>query len=235
MRDVYQDDERMEMYKTLDVLLRGGFHRAGVYCFWNPENREPFYIGVSNDLPERFAQHNSLRGQPGRGNKATEVNEWFSEHTRLGFSVVLQGGIADETYEPFSRNAEGQLLEGYKRVHGGLPPWNKIGASQTGAGFVKKNSAVWTDLMTSRMDSLIVARKTIRGLDEDASAEWNELTIHPARTSMMHFDGISDDAIRLALPRLFKHLLEADPSTYAGYDVRLGEYLQLPAPHPELS
>lgn len=121
VRDVYAGDERQEMYEALDVLLRAGFHRAGVYCYWDPDTRQPFYIGLAKDLAARFAQHNGLKGcRPGKGNKGKQINDWFSVHERLGFSVVLQEGLADETYEPFARNAEGQLLEGYRRVHGAL-------------------------------------------------------------------------------------------------------------------
>jgi hypothetical protein len=95
VRDVYADDERLQMYETLDVLLRAGWHRAGVYCFWDPETRQPFYLGLAKDLPARFAQHNCLKGRrPGKGNKGEQINGWFSEHERLGFSVVLQEGMA---------------------------------------------------------------------------------------------------------------------------------------------
>lgn len=235
VRDVYRDDQRMEMYETLNVLLRGGFHRAGVYCYWNPESRAPFYIGLAKDLPTRFAQHNCLKGRrPGNGNKGRQINDWFSQHERLGFSLVLQEGLADEGHEPFSRNAEGQLLEGYRRVHGELPPWNEVGGSRTGAGFVKENSAGWTELMTGRRDSLLVARKTIRGLNDDATAEHYELLIHPARTGLLHLDGgIDDRAVLRALKVVIGWSVTAAPSLYEDLDVRLTEYLEQPAPHPE--
>jgi hypothetical protein len=233
VRDVYIDDERLLMYETLDVLLRAGWHRAGVYCFWDPETRQPFYLGLAKDLPARFAQHNSLMGcRPGKGNKGEQINAWFSEHERLGFSVVLQEGMADETYEPFARNAEGQLLEGFRRVHSKLPPWNQIGGSRTGAGYVRDNSAAWVDLMTGRGDSLLVARRTIRGLNDDASAEYSELIIHPARTGILQFEGVDDHAIRRALGLIVERSSKFQP---IGEDLgaRLDNYLQQAAPHPE--
>lgn len=36
---------------------------GGVYVFWNPDTREPLYVGIAGALPERFAQHNGLRGR----------------------------------------------------------------------------------------------------------------------------------------------------------------------------
>ncbi len=233
VRDVYADRERLQMYEALDVLLRAGWHRAGVYCFWNPETREPFYLGLAKDLPVRFAQHNSLKGRrPGKGNKGRQINSWFSEHERLGFSVVLQESLADETYEPFARNAEGQLLEGFRRVHGALPPWNEIGGSRTGAGYVKENSAAWVDLMTGRGDSLLVARRTIRGLNDDASAEYSELIIHPSRTGILQFEGVDDLAIRRALSLIVEMSSEFHPID-EDLNARLNQYLEQPAPHPE--
>lgn len=233
-RDVFTDDERLQMYETLDVLLRAGWHRAGVYCFWDPETRQPFYLGLAKDLPKRFAQHNSLKGcRPGKGNKGAQINAWFDDHERLGFSVVLQESLADETYEPFARNAEGQLLEGYRRVHGQLPPWNQIGGSRTGAGYVQENSAAWVDLMTGQGDSLLVARRTIRGLNDDPAAEYNELVIHPARTAILQFEGIDDLAIRRALGLIIEMTPKFDPFD-DDLGVRLDNYLREPAPHPEL-
>jgi hypothetical protein len=85
--------------------------------------------------------------------------------------------------------------------------------------------------MTRRGDSLLVARRTIRAND-DASAEYSELIIHPARTGILQFEGIDDDAIRRALGVIVEmsskfHLIDED------LGVRLSSYLQQPAPHPE--
>jgi hypothetical protein len=49
---------------------------------------------------------------------------------------LLQEGIADETYESYSRNVERQLLGGYLRLHGVLPPWSGIWGSRVSAGYV---------------------------------------------------------------------------------------------------
>ncbi|MCW2689819.1 MAG: Excinuclease subunit domain protein [Mycobacterium sp.] len=81
----------------------------------------------------------------GQLTEINEINEWFASHSRLGFSVVLQEGLADEIYEPYSRNAEGQLLEGYRQAHRRLPPWNGIGGSRVGVGYARGNSVAWVD------------------------------------------------------------------------------------------
>ncbi|WP_197696000.1 GIY-YIG nuclease family protein [Mycobacterium sp. E1715] len=222
------------MYATLDVLLRAEWHRAGVYCFWDPDTGDALYIGVTNDLAERFAQHNSLKGyRPNSGNKGRQVNEWFTTHSRLGFSVVLQDAYADETDEPYSRNAEGQLLEGYRQVHLSLPPWNNMGGSRMGASYVRQNSAAWVDYMTGKLDSLVVARSTIRGLNDDASAEYNEIQIHLARTALLHGNSAFDDAKLLeGLERLIERMRHYSEWWRENGD-RLRDHLKRPAPHPE--
>lgn len=154
VRDVYSDAERTELYDAVEMLTRGNdWSRAGVYCFWDPTSRAPLYIGVAGKLHVRFAQHNSLKGnRPGNGNKGVEINAWFAKNPRIGFSVVLQEAMADEEYEPYARNAEGQLLEGFRRFRGVLPPWNRVPGSRVGASFVKRNSVWWVDAMTGALD-----------------------------------------------------------------------------------
>jgi hypothetical protein len=117
VRDVYQNDERLMMYESLELLTRGNdWSRSGVYCFWDPRKCEALYMGLASVLPARFGQHNSQRGtRPRKGNKGREIDAWFGEHDRLGFSIILQEALADEEYEPYARNAEGQLLEGYRK------------------------------------------------------------------------------------------------------------------------
>ena len=89
------------------------------------------------------------RLKPNKGNNGKQINDWFANHPRLGFSVLLQEtGMADETYESYSRNLERQLLGGYRRLHGVLPPCSGIWGSRVGAGYVPNNSAAWVDYTT---------------------------------------------------------------------------------------
>lgn len=233
VRDVYREKDRQSLYDDLSMLLGTGWHRAGVYCFWDPASNKALYIGLAKDLPTRFAQHNGLRGtRPGPGNKGKQINDWFLQTEQLGFSVVLQEAMADETYEPFARNAEGQLLEGYRKIHGRLPPWNRIGGSRVGASHVIDNSGAWVDLMTGTGDSLLVARRTIRGLNEDPDAEYTELVIHPARSALLQLEGIDDIAILRAVELITRMTQRFDPFA-ENLTARTISYLTQPAPHPE--
>lgn len=234
VRDVYSDGERAVVYAALQMLTRGNdWSRSGVYCFWDPSNGEALYIGLASHLPDRFAQHNSLKGmRPRKGNKGKEISAWFGAHQRLGFSIVLQEALADEEYEPYARNAEGQLLEGYRRFHGRLPPWNNMGGSTRGAEFVRHNSVWWIDAMTGANDSPVVARRTVRSLSEDASAEYFENCIHMARTQLANFDGASDEQISAAIGRAIEW--RAGPPLFdSELAQRLRDYFSQPAPHPE--
>lgn len=233
VREVYEDAERSEVQRSLADLIRGNsWHTAGVYCFWDPEQLEPLYIGLASNLPARFSQHNGLNGnRPRSGNKGREINEWFLSNKRIGYSLVLQEGLADESVEPYSRNGEGQLLEGYRRVHGKLPPWNLIGGSRLGAGFVRNNSAIWVDLMTGRYDNLLVARRTLRGLNEDPTAEYYEVNIHMARTAFSLYESANDENIISAMNFNMNNI-----PPYARL-IEIGDlntYLSEPAPHPEI-
>lgn len=222
------------MYEALELLTRGNdWSRSGVYCFWDPIKCEALYIGLASSLPARFGQHNSLRGsRPRKGNKGKEIDAWFAQHTRLGFSIILQEALADEEYEPYARNAEGQLLEGYRKFHGKLPLWNSVGGSRQGATFVRHNSAWWVDAMTGVKDSLVVARRTIRELSDDASAEYFENCVHMARTPLAGIDGAGSGQIAAAIDRAIEW--RAGPPLYdAELAGRLREYFSQPAPHPE--
>lgn len=239
VRDVYADYERQTIYRTLrEMLGNNDWSSAGLYCYWDPSTREALYIGLAKDLAARFAQHNSLRGcKPSTGNKGAQINDWFARHERIGFSIVIQEGLADESYEPYSANAEGQLIEGYRALHGRLPLWNKIGGSRHGARYAATHTATWFDFMTGRADGLVVARRTLRELNDDATAEYNEITIHTSRTGLSlhpHGGTIDDTAVLGGVERMVAAMSAfpwADPDRYNTLRV----YLQQPAPHPETS
>jgi len=238
VRDVYTNTERRTMHKALRELLPSGdWSKAGLYCYWDPESREALYIGLSKDLPSRFAQHNGLKGKPGHGNKALEINDWFQTHDRIGFSIVLQSALADDIYEGNTKLGEGQLIEGYRALHDKFPPWNKVSGSTDGHKYVGTDTAVWFDFMTGKADGLVVARRTIRELNDNATADLNEGRVHTSRTGMNHHatDGKLDDTAILAC---LKDTVERD-ARIAPYlaDLytfeKLRDYLRQPAPHPE--
>ncbi|MFC9838860.1 hypothetical protein ACFVKB_34380 [Rhodococcus sp. NPDC127530] len=238
IRDVYTDAERRTMYKTLRELLPSpDWSTAGLYCYWDPHTREALYIGLSNNLPSRFAQHNSLSGKPGKGDKALEINDWFRTHDRLGFSIVIQDAVADDDYGRYSKIAEGQLIEGYRALHDKFPPWNKISGSTDGHGYVGADTATWFDFMTGKFDGLVVARRTIRGLNDDGAADLNEGRIHMSRTAM-NFHAVDrkldDSAILAGLKDQVAMTMRVAPYMASLYSFEgLRDYLMQPAPHPE--
>jgi hypothetical protein len=239
VRDVYTDSERLTMHKTLNEMLgNNDWSSAGIYCYWDPDTHEALYIGLAKDLPARFAQHNSLKGiKPNSGNKGQQINDWFSAHPRLGFSIVIQEGMADDARGRYTEIAEGQLIEGYRALHDKFPPWNKISGSKDGAKYAGQHTGAWFDFMTGKVDGLIVARRTIRELNDDATADYNECTIHTSRTGLtLHpHDGTADDAGILDGVRRMAAAIEIDPLQGDRLYVRLRDYLRQPAPHPESS
>jgi hypothetical protein len=236
VRDVYRHAERLELRKSLAGLLPTGggtWSPAGVYCFWDPETHDALYVGLASNLPNRFAIHNGIRHAPPRGNKSREIKEWFRTHRRLGYSIVVQSALSDDKYENASSRAEGQLIEGHRLRYGFIPPWNNIGGSTEGAAKAGILTGGWFDLLTGRRDSLVVSRRTIRGLDADWDAEMKESDLLVTRIPPLvdSYPEIDDGAIRRALSRM------CDNAEYWGTTsarcAELAAYLEEPAPHPE--
>lgn len=233
IRDVYTNDDRQDMEKVLGEFLCGSWNTAGIYCFWDPDTHDALYLGLSKDLAARFAQHNGLLGTPGKGNKAKEIDAWFETHKRLGYSVIVQSSFADDAAEGYTKRAEGQLIKGHELHFGNIPPWNNMGGSVDGASKAGIITGAWFDFLTGRQDSLLVSRRTIRQLNEDATAEYNECDILMARTPLvlLQFGHETDD-------RSIVEGLEymRDSPMYQRSTERhdeLIEYLHEPAPHPE--
>src|ERR1700686_1460990 len=64
-----------------------GFASVGVYAFHNPYTRELLYIGYTNDLHRRFMEHNGLGEYDQKTSKWKKVQEYFTSHPKLGFSI----------------------------------------------------------------------------------------------------------------------------------------------------
>jgi hypothetical protein len=70
--DIYRSDERPQVWEALQSLLledSPDWSRKGVYGYWDPETKKLLYLGLANNLPERFSQHNGLVPHSG-GNKS---------------------------------------------------------------------------------------------------------------------------------------------------------------------
>lgn len=179
IRDVYRSDERTGLRDALRSLLPvGGYnwHPSGVYCFWDPDTRDVLYIGLAKDIERRFAQHNGLVGSAARGNKRKKIEEWFAEHPRLGYSIIVQSAavvlLEDfglDTSSEIIAIGEGQLIEAHLQRFGVRPPWNAIGGSTYGATWTGPLSAGYFLLLTGRVDGLLVARWTAPAISEALS------------------------------------------------------------------
>jgi hypothetical protein len=234
IRDVYSYAERWDFRASLKTLLPTSgniWSPAGVYCFWDPQSHDALYVGLASNLANRFAEHNGIRR--GTGNKSRQVKEWFRSHDRLGYSIVVQSAVSDDKYEGASRRGEGQLIEGHRLRFGSIPPWNQMGASLEGSAKAGVLTGAWFDMLTGRQDSLVVSRRTIRGLNMDWDAEMKESDLLVARVPPLldNWTEVSDEAIRRALARL-----NANANYWgmtSGRCAALAAYLDVPAPHPE--
>lgn len=194
--DIYRSDERTQVWEALHSLLpedSPDWSRKGVYGYWDPERKELLYLGLANNLPERFAQHNGLTPHSG-GNKHGEIEAWFEGHEQLGLTTMIQAGavgLLDLMHEispslgaessKIIALGEGQLIELHRQETGARPSWNQVGGSKYGAELAVENSHSLIPILSAARDSLFVARRTLRDLtDDDCALAW-ETTIHSAR------------------------------------------------------
>ena len=194
--DSYGWDERKLVWQALQSLLLGeesDWSRKGLYVYWDPQTREMLYTGLARDLAERFAQHNGLVRHSG-GNKLPSITEWFSQHPRIGFSVLLQAAgvqVLDTISEmsltlgarsdDIIRAAEGQVIELHRLERGSRPRWNDVGGAIRGREWAVDSGRSLIRVLTSETDSLFVARATVRDLADDDVARGHEVTIHGGR------------------------------------------------------
>ncbi|MBU8857409.1 MULTISPECIES: GIY-YIG nuclease family protein [unclassified Micromonospora] len=246
IRDVYGPDERRTMGAALRELLPAvGFdwHPSGVYCFWDPQSRDVLYVGLAKDIPKRFAQHNGLSGSSTKGNKRAEIDQWFTTHSAIGYSILVQSGAVAmiespslDTPSEIIALGEGQLIEAHRQRYGARPPWNAIGGSTGGARWAGAFSSGWFALLTGRQDCLLVARRTIRQLAGDPLSIGREMTLHAARLNAAHLSGLGgqpfgDKEIVLALEQLVTN--PPGGASFVYDDFTASGYLHLDAPHPE--
>ena len=211
IRDVYSYGDRTEMRAAIDDIASPldsyGFASAGVYVFFDPVEFEVLYIGLARDLAQRFAQHNGLASMPISGCKRAQLEEWFSQHESLGYSIFVQscfdqvavsrqaGTMSAEYYdeegatfweygesglEDIKAN-EGVLIEAYLQRHGHLPRWNSIGGAIHSRDQAKPAIYAQLDLAIGLIDSLLLARKSIRGLSSDPTFMTYEEALHVGR------------------------------------------------------
>jgi hypothetical protein len=168
------------------------------------------YVGLAVDIGERFAQHLGLKSCRASGCKREQVNAWFKNHETIGYSVILQsanmqpvvgrlaqhlglaGPEADELQPGELRYLEGRFIEAHRRRFGTRPPWNSVGGSRFGqAQVAEREPEALLDILTGRVDSLLVARPSLRDLAASPTAVAFEICLHTARlwAAMFGFGG----------------------------------------------
>lgn len=194
--DSYSMDERAEVRDALKVLLapnQPDWSPAGVYCYWDRDSHDILYLGLTKDLPGRFAQHNGLVSHPEGGNKWKHIKPHLETRGRIGFSILLQGkaiSLMEQLYEidatlgwqqqQVLAVGEGQLIETHRLVYGRRPPWNTDPGSLLGRRWATE-AAPLLELLAARRESLFAARVPIRQLATDLGPRFKEGVIHASR------------------------------------------------------
>jgi hypothetical protein len=207
--DAFGPAEAGEVRDALEELLgpRSGsaWRGGGVYVFWEPLNREPLYVGISGDLPLRFAQHLGLRSAPSEGCRREQIAAYFQAGAdRIGYTAIpisnlnpistarqravlgLEERELIELNEALSaealnevRTIEGWLIASNEVLFGAVPRWNRdparVPRRAPGLADLTLRTAVGVE------DSLLQARLTIRGLLAEPGPGLFEEHLHAAR------------------------------------------------------
>lgn len=266
IRDVYGYDDRTEMQAAIDDIASPldsyGFASAGVYIFFDPVKLEVLYIGLARDLAQRFAQHNGLAGMPVSGCKRVQLEKWFTQHKSLGYAIFVQSYIDqvavsrqvgtksaeyyDEENDAFwgygeggledIKANEGVLIAAYLQRHGHLPRWNKIGGAVQSRKRATAGIYAQLDLATGQIDSLLLARRTIRELSSDPTAMSYEEALHVGRLwSIVETFGAGVDSLTIlkCLAEEAKKQRHINPELLrVSNRIYASEYYLLPPPVP---
>jgi len=206
INDVYKKECAEEIAAALDDLCSPndnyGWSSDGIYCYWDYNTKEIYYIGLSVDLTERFKQHNGLI-TTGSGNKKEYIDKYFEENDILGFSIFVQSPLSQPSIPRKNKNliwenpdskdrknhklTEGILLESYKQNHGKFPKWNKVGGSSIGQKRVKDGNYTIIEGFTSTTFHPLVSRTSLRELSSNPTYEGYENGfLHVIRMGMLH-------------------------------------------------
>ena len=209
--EAYTSGERHQLWTALKDLLPKedpDWSRNGLYVYWDPGSKDMLYVGLASNLPKRFAQHNRLVPHSG-GNKRAEIDTWFETHEYLGFTIMIQAGavaLLDQLNEvsvtmgaktaDIIAGAEGQLIQLHRLERGTWPAWNGVSGAVRGQEWATETGRSLIRVLTSEMDSLFVARRTLRDLVADPDARRFEAAIHAGRMRAV----LEAHEIRMPLP-----------------------------------
>lgn len=241
--DSFRRNEAAELRDALEDLLGpivgSAWSSGGVYVFWDPETREALYIGITGDLPVRFAQHTGLRVAPTGGCKRQEIESYFADgHEWLGYTILTMSSLSQvrtarhrrvldpmrrdliELSEAISEEAldeirglEGRLIASNRVRFGNLPRWNNH------PGRIPKKAPAADEgslaIAVGAVDILLQARRTIRQLAADPLSAMFEEQMHGARMvavaqGIRGGQGVRNDTIRERIRRHPTMLPEID-------------------------
>lgn len=96
--DSYKADEAESMSQNIDEICSPmdtvGWASAGIYSFWDYYTKDVLYIGLASDLCVRFRQHNGLLPIDENACKVRQIQDYFSGHERLGYSILVQSPMS---------------------------------------------------------------------------------------------------------------------------------------------
>lgn len=162
------------------------------------------------------------------GCKVKEIEEYFSSHNRLGYSILAQSPLsqpivhrnvanyrklfqiskdvpipnyAGEEGLVFIKQAEGQLIESYKQVIGDIPPWNKIGGDKFSRKYASESNYLYVIRAFSEdnTQNYLVSKSMLRELTANATYEWFEMQLHSIRVLMLSAGMSFEEAVIMQL------------------------------------
>jgi hypothetical protein len=229
--ELFERGEAAEVQRALEQLLGpesgSTWATGGVYVFWDPVGCEALYVGITGDLPLRFAEHLGLRSAPAKRSKREQIASYFENgRDQLGYTVIVLSGLDQQSTarqrafldleEPdlielneelgagvieLTRALEGRLIAAHRVKTGSIPRWNR------NAGLVPARTPRAEDpilaIATAEFDTLLQARRTIRQLSEESVTPLFEEHLHAVRIRVVMNAALggtlSDEAIRQAL------------------------------------
>ncbi|SHH97864.1 hypothetical protein SAMN02745196_02162 [Clostridium collagenovorans DSM 3089] len=228
--DAYTIDEAKDIANFIEEncspLDNWGWASAGIYSFWDYHTKEVLYIGLASDLTVRFKQHNGLLPIDDGACKYQQIQQYFADHKRLGYSVLVQSSLSqpivhrnENLYRKFLdapkgmpipdyagregieniKLAEGQLIESYRQVVGDIPPWNKIGGNIDSRTFASFNNyqLVVEAFSKGTHENFLMSRSTLRELAKNAKYSWFEIQLHGLRMMMLSRRMTFEEAISM--------------------------------------
>lgn len=241
--DAYSEDEVEIISKSLDEICSPsdayGWSSAGIYCFWDYDTKEIYYIGLASDLNLRFKQHNGILPVKDECSKKEAISNYFKTHNKLGYSILAQSTLSQPitcrnsteyaehlsnrcSIENFSGNegkcfikkAEGILLEAYKRNKGKHPEWNKVGGSKYGQKNTENNHYEVVKSFTDFDNNFLVSKSSLRELVINPTYERFENYLHEVRV-LVHVLGWSlaqsmDYILKNSVENTYKDIVESD-------------------------